>query len=183
DCPNILSNPDIFDLVPFLYLRKQKNQYDEIVDSCRYIDGSSCKYRYNHFSNSNIWTSVLLFIWEEPNLNSSSFTRLSIKLVKANTKVSLMSERIEIYSVSHPWMNNNRAIILFPMAKAIFALMMFNVLRLSLMVKGSFLSSSPIKATSAVSRAVSVPAPPIAIPTVEAASAGASLTPSPTMPT
>src|SRR5690625_762689 len=138
-----MSNPDIFDLVPFLYLRKQKNQYDEIVDSCRYIDGSSCKYRYNHFSNSNIWTSVLLFIWEEPKLNSSSFTRISLKPFKATTKVAPMSERIAIHSVSHPGMTNNRAISLIPMAKAIFALMMFNVLRLGLIVKGSFLRSSP----------------------------------------
>ena len=61
--------------------------------------------------------------------------------------------------------------------------MILNVCRLNLTIKGSFCKSSPIKATSAVSKAVSVPAPPIAIPTVEAANAGASLIPSPTMAT
>src|SRR5690625_1934608 len=63
-------------------------------------------------------------------------------------------------------------------AKVIFCLIIVRALRLNFTVNGSFLRSSPIKATSAVSSAVSVPAPPIAIPTVEAANAGASLTPS-----
>ena len=58
-----------------------------------------------------------------------------------------------------------------------------SALRLSLIVYGNCLKSSDIKAISAVSRAVSVPAPPIATPIVEAASAGASFTPSPTIPT
>src|SRR5699024_10517608 len=129
DCPYILSNPNMFYLITLFDLRKQKNQYNEVVDSCRYINGSSCKCRYNHSSNSNFSASVLLFIWEEPKLNSSSFTRISLKPFMATTKVAPMSERIAIHSVSHPGMTNNRAISLIPIAKAIFALMMFNVLR------------------------------------------------------
>ena len=60
---------------------------------------------------------------------------------------------------------------------------MFSAFRLSFTVNGSFLKSSPISATSAVSNAVSVPAPPIAIQQWEAANAGASLTPSPIIAT
>ena len=57
------------------------------------------------------------------------------------------------------------------------------VLRLSRTKKGSWLRSSPIRTTSAVSMACAVPAPPMAMPTSARASAGASLTPSPTMAT
>ena len=64
-----------------------------------------------------------------------------------------------------------------------FCLIIAKALRLNLIVYGNLLKSSAIKAISAVSNAVSVPAPPIATPTEEAASAGASLTPSPTIPT
>ena len=48
---------------------------------------------------------------------------------------------------------------------------------------GTFDRSSDIRATSAVSMAASLPAAPIAIPSVASAMAGASLTPSPTMAT
>src|SRR2546427_2951393 len=57
------------------------------------------------------------------------------------------------------------------------------VCRLRPTAKGKCFRSSAINATSAVSRATSEPAAPIAIPTVEFAMAGASLTPSPTMAT
>ncbi len=67
----------------------------------------------------------------------------------------------------------SKAIILIPMANVMFALMIFSVFLLSLTANGSLLKSSPINAISAVSMAVSVPAPPIAMPTVDAASAGA----------
>ncbi len=49
--------------------------------------------------------------------------------------------------------------------------------------KGSAVRSSDMSTTSALSIAASLPAPPIAMPTVARASAGASLTPSPTMAT
>ena len=61
--------------------------------------------------------------------------------------------------------------------------MIAKALRLNFIVYGNLLKSSDIKAMSAVSKAVSVPAPPIATPTVDAARAGASFTPSPTIPT
>lgn len=71
----------------------------------------------------------------------------------------------------------------FRLFRVILALIIFSDLRLSLTANGSLLKSSPINATSAVSIAVPVPAPPITIPTVEAANAGASLTPSLTIAT
>nr|BAE06243.1 hypothetical protein [Lactococcus cremoris] len=80
-------------------------------------------------------------------------------------------------------MTSSRANSFIPNEKVIFCLITFRVWRLSLTMNGNFCKSSPIRATSAVSRAVSVPAPPIAIPTVDAANAGASLMPSPTIAT
>ena len=59
--------------------------------------------------------------------------------------------------------------------------MMARLARLSPTAKGSLPRSSAMRATSAVSRATAVPAPPMAMPTVAAARAGASFTPSPTM--
>ena len=64
--------------------------------------------------------------------------------------------------------------------KAMFHLMVRSILRLSSIRKGIFEMSSFMSAMSAVSRATSVPAAPIAIPTLAAARAGASLIPSPT---
>ena len=61
--------------------------------------------------------------------------------------------------------------------------MMRTVRRPTAMASASFRRSSFIRAMSAVSMAVSLPAAPIAIPTLATASAGASLTPSPIMPT
>ena len=61
--------------------------------------------------------------------------------------------------------------------------MLTSVARPSRSANGSFERSSDISATSAVSSATSVPATPIAMPTSAAASAGASLMPSPTMAT
>ncbi len=75
----------------------------------------------------------------------------------------------------------NRA--LMPSDRATFWRMMRRACWLRLTAKGSLLRSSAISATSAVSRAASVPAAPIAMPTVARARAGASLTPSPTMAT
>ncbi len=64
-----------------------------------------------------------------------------------------------------------------------FVLMLRTVARLRRNVNGIRSSSSAISATSAVSSAASLPAAPIAIPTSARASAGASLTPSPTIAT
>ena len=65
--------------------------------------------------------------------------------------------------------------------KEIFCFIIPSVLRLSFMMYASFPRSSAISAISAVSRAVSEPATPMAMPIVAEAKAGASLTPSPTM--
>ena len=63
-----------------------------------------------------------------------------------------------------------------------FCFMSPSAARESLTASASFGRSSRMRATSAVSSAASVPAAPIAKPTEEAASAGASFTPSPTIP-
>lgn len=104
-----------------------------------------------------------------------SFTLISRKLFNATKIVAPISERIAIQRVSQPGITNSKAIILIPMANVMFALMIFSVFLLSLTANGSLLKSSPINAISAVSMAVSVPAPPIAMPTVDAASAVASI--------
>ena len=67
--------------------------------------------------------------------------------------------------------------------KPTFWRMMARVRRLRRIRYGRRVRSSAISATSAVSIAVSLPAAPITIPTSAAARAGASLMPSPTMPT
>ena len=64
--------------------------------------------------------------------------------------------------------------------KAILNLTIFRVLLLILTRNGNFVMSSSINATSAVSRATSMPVAPIATPTSDMARAGASLIPSPT---
>ena len=64
-----------------------------------------------------------------------------------------------------------------------FTLMLVRAPRLRRSAYGTFISSSAISAMSAVSRAASLPAAPITIPTSAAASAGASLMPSPTIAT
>ncbi len=63
-----------------------------------------------------------------------------------------------------------------------FCFMIPSAARESHTASASFGRSSRIRAMSAVSSATSVPAAPIAKPTEEAASAGASFTPSPTIP-
>ncbi|SPZ99951.1 Uncharacterised protein [Staphylococcus aureus] len=92
-----------------------------------------------------------------------SFTLISRKLFNATKIVAPISERIAIQRVSQPGITNSKAIILIPMANVMFALMIFSVFLLSLTANGSLLKSSPINAISAVSMAVSVPAPPIAM--------------------
>ena len=72
---------------------------------------------------------------------------------------------------------------LMPMAKLMFCTRMLRVRWLRLMNSGNLPSSSSIRATSAVSMAVSLPAAPMAKPMSACARAGASLTPSPSMAT
>ena len=57
------------------------------------------------------------------------------------------------------------------------------VIRPNRIALANFLKSVSIRVTSAVSIAATVPVAPIAIPTVANANAGASFTPSPTIPT
>src|SRR5690606_10080960 len=70
-----------------------------------------------------------------------------------------------------------------PSAKIRFCQMMRRTRRLSVTAWLSLARSLLMSTTSAVSRATSVPAAPMATPTVARARAGASLTPSPTMAT
>ncbi len=85
--------------------------------------------------------------------------------------------------VTHPWAERKTSTVLKTRAKAIFSLITRRALRERRIAVGIFSSSSVINAMSAVSMATSVPAAPMAMPTSAAASAGASLTPSPTMAT
>ena len=94
-----------------------------------------------------------------------------------------MSAKMAIQSVSQPGITSSKAMTFKTNEKVIFCLMVRKVLRLSLIRNGNLDKSSPIKVTSAVSKAISVPTTPMAIPTVATAKAGASLTPSPIIAT
>src|SRR5699024_3934050 len=111
-----------------------------------------------------------------------SFTPINRIELSTTMSVAPTSAIIAIQRVSHPGMTRRSAITFNTKAKLMFCLIMDNARRLRLMVYGSLSSLSSIRAISAVSRAVSVPAPPIAIPTEDVARAGASLIPSPTIP-
>ncbi|MNH17862.1 hypothetical protein D3C79_775470 [compost metagenome] len=76
-----------------------------------------------------------------------------------------------------------RNIALMPNASTMFCMRIAALWRDSLTKAGILRKSSSISATSAVSMAVSVPAAAMAKPISARASAGASLMPSPTMPT
>src|SRR5690606_16094037 len=112
-----------------------------------------------------------------------SFTFNNRKLFNVTSNVAPISANMAIQSVNQLGITNNNAIALIAKEKVIFCLIIAKDLRLNLTVYGNLLKSSDIKATSAVSNAVSVPAPPMATPTEEAASAGASFTPSPIIAT
>ena len=91
-----------------------------------------------------------------------------------------MSAATAIQSVAHPPTASTRNTPLTAIDTPMFCLMIRRVSCESWIANESFERSSPMSAMSAVSSATSVPAAPIATPTVAAANAGASLTPSPT---
>src|SRR5690606_24712476 len=103
--------------------------------------------------------------------------------LKTTIRLAPMSANTAIHSVASPASANARNTSLMPSAMTMFCTRIACARRLRRMKAGSLPSSSSINATSAVSSAVSVPAAPIAKPMPAFASAGASLMPSPTMPT
>ena len=92
-----------------------------------------------------------------------------------------MSATTAIQSVAVPASAMTRNAAFSTSENPMFIRMLRAAARLRRIAKGIFGSSSAISATSAVSSAASVPATPIAMPTLAVASAGASLTPSPTI--
>jgi Mg2+/Co2+ transporter CorC len=98
-------------------------------------------------------------------------------------RVWLSTPAMAIQSVAQPptAIATNAAFITIEIARL--AWMFRIVARLNRSAYGIFSSSSAISAMSAVSSAAALPATPIAMPTSAEASAGASLTPSPTMAT
>ena len=94
-----------------------------------------------------------------------------------------MSATTAIQSVATPPSARTTQASLMAMARATLTRIVASVARPRRMANGTARRSSAISATSAVSMAASVPAAPIAMPTSAAASAGASLMPSPTIAT
>src|SRR5699024_6058121 len=132
------------------------------------------------FKQNNI--SSYSHLWNEQLISSHhSFTFNRRKLFNVTSNVAPISAKTAIQSVNQPGTTNNNANALITKEKVMFCLIIAKDLRLNLTVYGNLLKSSDINAISAVSNAVSVPAPPIATPTVDASSAVASFTPSPTI--
>src|SRR3990172_5862013 len=103
--------------------------------------------------------------------------------LKITMREAPISAATAIHRVAYPGIASARNSALVASDSVIFCFTARTARRPRAMAKGSLLRSSAIRATSAVSRAWSVPAAPIAMPMLDAASAGASLTPSPTMAT
>ena len=93
-----------------------------------------------------------------------------------------VSANTAIHIVPMPASVRTKKISLIERAIPMFSTSSWNVFFESLMNSGSLRRSSSIRATSAVSIAVSVPAAPMANPISARARAGASLMPSPTIP-